>query len=488
MEIGVLDAHSSVPEKYLDAHSDANWAGCRRSRKSTSGGTIALGAHLIKAYSKTQAVVAKSSAESELYGIIRASTESLGVCTLLEDLGMPGMRARIGVDANAAMGITQRQGLNKLRHVEVDFLWLQEQQARRLLPLRKVPGPRNPSDMMTKHIPVAAMELYLEQLGLVYVSGRADVAQKLHSVGENGETAPEKKTGRFDLNTPEGRKAKAEVRKVDSWLMEGQDGRWIRTHRSARIFLFTPYKVAGGPGKAIHLKKLRITRGRFFNTGKQFKIIDDWSLPANAHRVLEHAWVGTTHFREAAEYIDDDDSEDANDLVGTGTIESESKNNIRDTYNNTTATTTGSSTGLATAGSRNASGIASAGASSDGGDVRTAGIGPRPHGEKFKWADAASDEECERRRLSACFNLRSKDQSFGGLSGRMNSFSNPYVQSSAPSASRLAGGVGECLSGSGTTGLGGLNNAASDAMRYDATRSSGWLHLCRYFSSRFRVA
>ena len=38
----------------LDIHSDANWAGCRESRKSSSGGTIAIGGHLIRAYSKTQ--------------------------------------------------------------------------------------------------------------------------------------------------------------------------------------------------------------------------------------------------------------------------------------------------------------------------------------------------------------------------------------------------------------------------------------------------
>ena len=71
----------------IDVHSDANWAGCKRSRKSSSGGTIAIGAHLIKSYAKTQVIVAKSSGESELYGIIRASTEALGVSTLLEDLG-----------------------------------------------------------------------------------------------------------------------------------------------------------------------------------------------------------------------------------------------------------------------------------------------------------------------------------------------------------------------------------------------------------------
>ena len=110
----------------LDVHADTNWAGCRQTRKSTSEGTIALGTHLIKSDCKTQAVVAKSSGESELYGVVRASTEALGVSTLLGDFWLEGVCVRVGMGANAAMGIVQRNGLIKLRHVEVDVLWIQE--------------------------------------------------------------------------------------------------------------------------------------------------------------------------------------------------------------------------------------------------------------------------------------------------------------------------------------------------------------------------
>ena len=59
-----------------EAFSDANWAGCRQSRKSTSGAVMKIGRHPIKAYSKTQATIAKPSAESELSGIVRAMCEA----------------------------------------------------------------------------------------------------------------------------------------------------------------------------------------------------------------------------------------------------------------------------------------------------------------------------------------------------------------------------------------------------------------------------
>ena len=99
--------------------------------------------------------------------------------------------------------------------------------------------------------------------------------------------------------------ARAEDRHVDSWGKQGQDGRWTRVHRSARRALFTPFKVAGGPGKRSNLKRLRVTRGRFFSTGREFKIIDDWTVASHAHRLLEGAWIGTTDFREVVEYLSD---------------------------------------------------------------------------------------------------------------------------------------------------------------------------------------
>ena len=97
----------------VDVTSDANWAGCRQGRKSTSGATIMIGSHLIRTYSKTQSVIAKSLGDSELYAVVRASTEGLGILTLLKDFGVNHARVRLGMDASAAIGMAQpigRQG------------------------------------------------------------------------------------------------------------------------------------------------------------------------------------------------------------------------------------------------------------------------------------------------------------------------------------------------------------------------------------------
>ena len=105
----------------IDVSTDANWCGCKLSRKSTSGGTICRGKHLIKAWSKTQAILAKSSAESELYAVVKGACEGLGISTLLKDFGEVNPHVRMHLDATAADGIIERRGLNKLRHIEPVF-------------------------------------------------------------------------------------------------------------------------------------------------------------------------------------------------------------------------------------------------------------------------------------------------------------------------------------------------------------------------------
>ena len=135
----------------LDAYSDANWAGCKTSRKSTSGGTLIWGQACLKSYSKTQGTIAQSSAESELIALVKTACEALGSAALAQDLGID-LRVRLHVDAAAALGILERQGVGRVRHVDIGVLWLQRQQIRLSAELTIVLGTENPADLMTKHL------------------------------------------------------------------------------------------------------------------------------------------------------------------------------------------------------------------------------------------------------------------------------------------------------------------------------------------------
>ena len=54
-------------------------------------------------------------------------------------------------DSSAAKGISSRRGLGKVRHIELNQLWLQDQVARGRVTVRKIRGEDNISDSLTKH-------------------------------------------------------------------------------------------------------------------------------------------------------------------------------------------------------------------------------------------------------------------------------------------------------------------------------------------------
>eukprot|EP00972_Heterocapsa_arctica_P004634 687910-Heterocapsa_arctica.AAC.1 len=94
---------------------DSDWAGDEKTRRSTTGGCMWHGSHIIKVWAKTQAAVSMSSAEAESYAAVHGDAEALGMQSLMEDLGMRAS-VNIGMDASAALGLINRQGLGKARH------------------------------------------------------------------------------------------------------------------------------------------------------------------------------------------------------------------------------------------------------------------------------------------------------------------------------------------------------------------------------------
>ena len=110
----------------LETYSDTDWTGCRRTCRSTTGGYTVAGSHLIKMWCKTQAVVALSSAEAELHGLVRAPAETMGLISMYKDLGTHMNGVVLG-EASAALAIVARRGLGKLRHLDTHYCSVQNQ-------------------------------------------------------------------------------------------------------------------------------------------------------------------------------------------------------------------------------------------------------------------------------------------------------------------------------------------------------------------------
>ena len=160
--------------------SDANWALDKESRKSTSGGIVLHGKHYVKSWSKTQSLVALSSAESELYALIKCTSEILGIKSAMQDWGIQ-VSGVVKSDASAALGIIQRQGLGKVRHIDCSYLYIQQINAEKVLAFSKVPGARNSADICTKGLAWDKILEFVGDIGGQYAEGRASLASKLQS-------------------------------------------------------------------------------------------------------------------------------------------------------------------------------------------------------------------------------------------------------------------------------------------------------------------
>ena len=168
------------PADTIDLFVDTDFAGCRETRRSTSGGVALVGGCNIKHWSKTQSTIALSSGEAELNGIGAGIAQGLGVQSICRDLGYD-YQLRVHSDATAAIGIARRRGMGKIRHLDTTDLWVQEVVRSGRVQLVKVLGSENPADVLTKYVDKATMTKMLTKMGMRQLQGRAKCAPAIVS-------------------------------------------------------------------------------------------------------------------------------------------------------------------------------------------------------------------------------------------------------------------------------------------------------------------
>ena len=134
---------------------------------------------MLKSWSSTQSIIALSSGEAEYYAMLKGTSCGCGIQAMMEDLGV-FLGMAVYTDSKAASGIAQRRGLGKTRHIKVAYLGLQEKVNRREVTIRRVSGPENPADLMTKHLAEAAMDKHRRRLGCTYREGRHPLMPKVN--------------------------------------------------------------------------------------------------------------------------------------------------------------------------------------------------------------------------------------------------------------------------------------------------------------------
>ena len=159
----------------LTGWSDTDHAGCIRTRKSTTGGTIQAGHNTLLKYCRGQSVIALGSGEAEYYGLVSIASKLLGMRSVCLDFGMlVGIEAFL--DATTGIAIGSRRGLGKVKHIDTVFLWVQDLVNDGKLKVSKKHTSEMLADFLTKPTTEATIKKCMKGLGYVPLEGRHAIA------------------------------------------------------------------------------------------------------------------------------------------------------------------------------------------------------------------------------------------------------------------------------------------------------------------------
>ncbi|GJS29007.1 ribonuclease H-like domain-containing protein [Tanacetum coccineum] len=152
----------------LVAYSDADWAGCPTTRRSTSGYCVFLGNNLLSWPSKRQLTLSRSSAEAEYRGVANDVAETCWLRNLLCELHIPLSSATLVYCDNVSAVYLSCNPVQhqRTKHIEIDIHFVRDLVAAGQVCVLHVPSRYQFVDIFTKGLPSALFEEFRTSLSV----------------------------------------------------------------------------------------------------------------------------------------------------------------------------------------------------------------------------------------------------------------------------------------------------------------------------------
>ena len=166
--LGIFFNNKSNPPELL-GFSDADWAGCQDSRKSTSGYVFKFCGGAISWSSRKQTVVATSTCEAEYIALSEACKEATWLRQVVADvLGHDcDPTITMGCDNAGTISFAHNESINRRnKHVDVKYHYVRDAIKKSIVSLRHCPTSAMPADILTKALGRILFQRFVKHMGL----------------------------------------------------------------------------------------------------------------------------------------------------------------------------------------------------------------------------------------------------------------------------------------------------------------------------------
>jgi hypothetical protein len=152
----------------LVGYTDADWAGDKTDRKSTSGNIFTLFEGPIAWSSVKQKTVASSSVESEYIALALSVKEALWILTWLKEIGIDITTIPINIDSTGALNLAKNaQFSQRTKHIDIKHHFIRDHLERKEITLNHLGTEDMIADILTKALERMKFEKFRRQIGVV---------------------------------------------------------------------------------------------------------------------------------------------------------------------------------------------------------------------------------------------------------------------------------------------------------------------------------
>ena len=153
MDLGLKFTYSDKFE--LLGYSDSDWAGCKDSRKSTSGFVFRVGNCTVSWSSKKQPVIALSSTEAEYIALCSAAQETVWLRNLLNDVKLEQVKPTTMYEDNQGAICLSKNPKNhpRTKHIDVKYHYTRSLVENNVMKVEYIPTSEMLADALTKALP-----------------------------------------------------------------------------------------------------------------------------------------------------------------------------------------------------------------------------------------------------------------------------------------------------------------------------------------------